>query len=438
MIERIFLLSIAVIVFVSFILLIFLITKNHDTNEKEVLEKLIEFEKYFSLFDKSMKDEFSRNRKEIADSLIAFQTALSMKFDLFSKNTGDSLTKNFAAFTQNFAAFTQTLSSMHADLTKQTTSALKNLQDGNEKKLEQMRLTVDEKLQSTLEKRLSVSFQIVTKQLEAVQKGLGEMQTLASDVGGLKRALTNVKTAGGIGEVQLESLLSEFLSPEQYVKNAHPNPHNEKKVVEFAVKIPSKIDDGTCVLLPIDSKYPATVWDKLSLAYESADKTEIEMQKAALVSDIKKMARDIKDKYIETPYTTDFAVLFLPFESLYSEVLRIPGLFQEIQSNCKTVILGPTTLTAFLHSLQMGFRTLAIEKETSKVWDLLGSVKSEFGKFGDVLAQTKKKLQEASNSIEKAETRTRVIERKLSKVELLPDESDERTVHERTDLFLDV
>lgn len=416
--DKIFLIAIAVFVFISFILLIFLATKNRDANEKQVMEKLLDMEKYFSLFDKSMKDEFSRNRKEVSDSLISFQTAISTKLDSLAKNTGDSLTKNFASFTQ-------VLQTMHAELTKQTMLALKNLQDGNEKKLEQMRLTVDEKLQSTLEKRLATSFQIVTKQLEAVQKGLGEMQTLANDVGGLKRALTNVKTAGGMGEVQLESLLSEFLSSEQYVKNAHPNPHNEKKVVEFAVKIPSKIDDNTFVLLPIDSKYPATVWDKLSLAYENVDKAEIEAQKKALITDIKKMARDIKEKYIETPYTTDFAILFLPFESLYSEVLREPGLFQEIQDVYKITILGPTTITAFLHSLQMGFRTLAIEKETSKVWNLLGTVKSEFGKFGEVLAKTKKKLQEASNSIDAAEQRTRVIHNKLSKVDSLPSTSEE-------------
>ena len=297
------------------------------------------------------------------------------------------------------------------------------MQDSNEKKLDQMRETVDEKLQSTLEKRLTGSFEIVTKQLEAVQKGLGEMQTLANDVGGLKRALTNVKSAGGMGEVQLESLLSQILSPEQYEKNAHPNPKDTKKVVEFAVKIPSKTSDGAFVLLPVDSKYPAAVWDKLTKAYEDADKTEIEIQKKALVADIKKMAKDIKEKYIEVPYTTDFGLMFLPFEGLFAEVMRIPGLFQFIQDEYKVTISGPTTLNAFLNSLQMGFRTLAIQKETSKVWELLGSVKSEFGKFGDVLAATKKKLESATNEIETAERRSRQIEKKLTKVEVLPGSS---------------
>ena len=251
------------------------------------------------------------------------------------------------------------------------------------------------------------------------------MQNLASDVGGLKRALTNVKTAGGIGEVQLEALLSQILSTEQFVKNAHPNPNNSKKVVEFAVKIPSKTADDEYVLLPIDSKYPATVWDNLTNAYEEADKEQIEAQKKALVTDIKKMAKDIKEKYIEVPYNTDFGLMFLPFEGLFAEVMRVPGLFQLIQEEYKVTIAGPTTLGAFLNSLQMGFRTLAIQKETSKVWDLLGSVKSEFGKFGDVLAATKKKLEAASNEIGKAEVRSRAIEKKLKNVQELNEPSSD-------------
>ena len=258
-----------------------------------------------------------------------------------------------------------------------------------------------------------------------MQKGLGEMQTLANDVGGLKRALTNVKSAGGMGEVQLEALLNDVLSPEQFEKNAHPNPNNSRGVVEFAVKLPSKESAREFIYLPIDSKYPAAVWDKLTLAYEAGDKAEIDAQKKDLVRDIKNFAKDIKEKYIQEPYTTNFGVMFLPFEGLYSEVTRIPGLFQEIQDDFKVTITGPTTLNAFLNSLQMGFRTLAIQKETSRVWELLGSVKTEFGKFGDVLSATKKKLESATSEIERAETRTRVIERKLAKVETLPDAKDD-------------
>lgn len=370
----------------------------------------------------SLKDEFARNRKETLDmttatrkenteTLMKFQDSINGKFDNLTKNTQETMTNNLTKFME-------TLSHRLDALTKTTADSMKSIQDSNEKKLEQMRVTVDEKLQSTLEKRLTGSFEIVTKQLEAVQKGLGEMQNLANDVGGLKRALTNVKTAGGMGEVQLEALLSQMLSPEQFVKNAHPNPTNTKKVVEFAVKIPSKTSEDQFVLLPIDSKYPSAVWDKLSLAYENADKDEIEAQKKALVIDIKKMAKDIKEKYIEVPYTTDFGLMFLPFEGLFAEVMRIPGLFQQIQDDYKVTIAGPTTLGAFLNSLQMGFRTLAIQKETSKVWDLLGSVKSEFGRFGEVLAATKKRLEAASKEIGNAETRSRAIERKLKNVDV--------------------
>jgi len=398
--------------------------------------------------ERNMRDEFERNRKESSQSLSAFrkensetlmsfQNSINGKLDTLTHNTQDSITGSLTKFmgtlSSRFDSLTKAMQETlnHQQLTVQT--SLKNMQDSNEKKLEEMRVTVDEKLQSTLEKRLTSSFGIVTKQLEAVQKGLGEMQNLASDVGGLKRALTNVKTAGGLGEIQLEALLRQMLSPEQFIKNAHPNPSNEKKVVEFAVKIPSKTSDGEYVLLPIDSKYPSAVWDKLSLAYDNADKDEIEIHKKALISDIKKMAKDIKEKYIEVPYTTDFGLMFLPFEGLFAEVIRVPGLFQYIQNEYKVTITGPTTLGAFLNSLQMGFRTFAIQKETSRIWELLGSVKTEFGKFGDVLAATKKKLDAASKEISNAEVRSRAIEKKLKKVEALPSSSGK----DDDDLFLE-
>lgn len=436
----IFLSVIAILVMVSIVLSVILIRRSHNTDSGIISDKLAVYEQKLDSYEKNLKDEFGRNRKETLEStaatrkentenLVKFQDSINGKFDLLTKNTQEAMTNNLTKFMETLSlridALTKTTQDTlnHQQQTVQT--SLKTMQDSNEKKLEEMRVTVDEKLQSTLEKRLTGSFQVVQKQLEAVQKGLGEMQNLANDVGGLKRALTNVKTAGGMGEIQLEALLSQILSPEQFVKNAHPNPNNSKKVVEFAVKIPSKTADGEYVLLPIDSKYPAAVWDKLSLAYENADKDEIETQKKALVADIKKMSKDIKEKYIETPYTTDFGLLFLPFEGLFAEVMRIPGLFQQIQDDFKVTIAGPTTLGAFLNSLQMGFRTLAIQKETSKVWDLLGSVKSEFGKFGDVLAKTKKKLAEASNTIDAAEVRSRAIERHLSKVEALPESEAE-------------
>ncbi len=383
--------------------------KREDKGTDDVLaDKLVTYER-------NLKEEFAQNRRETAasmgqtrkettESLVAFQAAVGSKLDALTKASQDSFLKQL----------------------QMVQNSLKHIQESNEKKLEEMRITVDEKLQSTLEKRLTSSFELVTKQLEAVQKGLGEMQNLASDVGGLKRALTNVKTAGGMGEVQLEALLSQFLSPEQFEKNAHPNPANTRLVVEFAVKIPDKGNADDIIYLPVDSKYPAAVWDKLTKAYEDADKAEIEAQRKALRTDIRNMAKDIKEKYIEPPYTTDFALMFVPFEGLFAEILQIPGLFQEIQSEYKVTIAGPTSTTAFLNSLQMGFRTLAIQKQTSAIWDLLESVKNEFGKFGDVLAATKKKLESGIAEIEKAETRSRVIERQLKKMDKLPEPKQEK------------
>ncbi|MDE5579880.1 MAG: DNA recombination protein RmuC [Treponemataceae bacterium] len=436
----IFLSVITIFVLIGIVLSIVLIKRSRNTDSGIISDRLAVYEQKLDSYEKNLKDEFERNRKETLEStsatrkentenLMKFQDSINGKFDTLTKNTQESMTNSLTKFMETLSlrldALTKTTQDTLNHQQQIVQTSLKSMQDSNEKKLEEMRVTVDEKLQSTLEKRLTGSFQVVQKQLEAVQKGLGEMQNLASDVGGLKRALTNVKTAGGMGEVQLEALLAQMLSPEQFVKNAHPNPNNSKKIVEFAVKIPSKTADEEYVLLPIDSKYPAAVWDKLSLAYENADKDEIEIQKKALVADIKKMAKDIKEKYIEAPYTTDFGLLFLPFEGLFAEVMRIPGLFQQIQDDFKVTIAGPTTLGAFLNSLQMGFRTLAIQKETSKVWDLLGSVKTEFGKFGDVLAKTKKKLAEASNTIDAAEVRSRAIERHLSKVEMLPQNEAE-------------
>lgn len=365
------------------------------------------------------------SRKESNETIVKFQDSINSKFDTLTKNTQEAMTSNLTKFMSTLSERLDSLSKVtQENLTKQqetVQNSLKNIQDSNEKKLEQMRATVDEKLQSTLEKRLTSSFELVTKQLEAVQKGLGEMQNLASDVGGLKRALSNVKTAGGMGEVQLETILSDFLSVEQFEKNAHPNPSNPRKVVEFAVKIPSKNTEKEYIYLPIDSKYPATVWDNLTMAYEQGDKDQIDALRKQLETEIKKFAKDIKEKYIEVPYTTDFGILFVPYESLYAELNRIPGLVQKLQNELKVTIAGPSTLTALLNSLQMGFRTLAIQKETSKVWDLLGAIKTEFGKFGTVLQKTKEKLQSATSEIEKAETRSRQIERKLTKIDALPD-----------------
>ena len=424
------------LVIITIVLLIILLLKVKQNESSIINSKLLDYEKKLDNYEKNLKDEFERNRKENSESnresrkesnetIVKFQDSINSKFDTLTKNTQEAMTSNLTKFMSTLSERLDSLSKVTQDnLTKQqetVQNSLKNIQDSNEKKLEQMRATVDEKLQTTLEKRLTNSFELVTKQLEAVQKGLGEMQNLANDVGGLKRALTNVKTAGGMGEVQLETILNDFLSVEQFEKNAHPNPSNPRKVVEFAVKIPSKNTEREFIYLPLDSKYPATVWDNLTLAYEQGEKEQIEVLRKQLETEIKKFAKDIKEKYIEVPYTTDFGILFVPYESLYAELNRIPGLVQKLQNELKVTVASPSTLTALLNSLQMGFRTLAIQKETSKVWDLLGAVKTEFGKFGTVLQKTKEKLQSATSEIEKAETRSRQIERKLTKVEALPE-----------------
>ncbi|GAA4302845.1 DNA recombination protein RmuC [Compostibacter hankyongensis] len=294
------------------------------------------------------------------------------------------------------------------------------LQAGNEKKLDEMRATVDEKLQKTLESRLSESFKLVSERLEAVHKGLGDMQQLATGVGDLKRVLSNVKTRGILGEYQLETLLDQLLTREQYARNVKTK-ENSNALVEFAVKLPGRKDGEKGVWLPVDSKFPREDFELLQEAYDQGNPALIEEGRKNFVKGIKKCAADIAGKYLDPPNTTDFAILFLPFESLYAEVLRTPALFETIQREYRVVITGPTTLSALLNSLQMGFRTLAIEKRSGEVWQLLGAVKTEFGNFGGILEKTQKKLQEASNVIEQAGVRSRAIERKLKTVQELPE-----------------
>ncbi len=295
---------------------------------------------------------------------------------------------------------------------------LDRLQQDNSAKLEQMRQTVDEKLQSTLEKRLSESFKQVSERLELVHKGLGEMHTLAAGVGDLKRVLTNVKTRGVFGESQLAALLEQVMAPEQYEKNVATRPGSNARV-EFAIKLPGR-DGGGPVFLPIDAKFPQEDYQRLQAALESGDLLAAEVAGKGLEARVKLEARSIAEKYVEPPHTTDFAILYLPFEGLFAEVLRRPGLFDHIQRESRITVCGPTNLLAYLNSLQMGFRTLAIQQRSSEVWKVLGTVKSEFGKFAEVLANTKRQLQTVANTIDQAEVRTRQIERKLKDVEVLP------------------
>ncbi|TAN03766.1 MAG: DNA recombination protein RmuC [Rhodanobacteraceae bacterium] len=295
---------------------------------------------------------------------------------------------------------------------------LKNLQTDNAVQLEKMRATVDEKLQHTLNARLGESFGVIAKQLEAVQRGLGEMQSLATGVGDLKRVLSNVKTRGIFGETQLAALLAETLTPEQYATNVATVPGSNERV-EFAIRLPGTTGDAP-VWLPIDAKFPREDFERLMEAQEQADAAAEAVARQALARRIEAEAQDIRDKYVAPPHTTDFAILFLATESLYAEVLRQAGLFERIQQQYRVTLAGPTTLSALLNSLRMGFRTLAIEKRSSEVWQLLAAVKAEFGKFGAVLEKTRKQLDAARNTIDSAGVRTRAIERKLRGVEELP------------------
>ena len=295
------------------------------------------------------------------------------------------------------------------------------LQAGNEQKLEQMRATVDEKLHATLEQRLGESFKQVADRLEQVHRGLGEMQTLARDVGSLSRVLNNVKTRGTLGEVQLAGLLEQVLTPEQYSRNVETIPGSNARV-DFAVRLPGRREDGAPMWLPIDCKFPREDYERLLEAHDLADREGVEAAAKAIETRLRQEARSIREKYIATPHTTDFGILFVPTEGLYAEALRRPGLVEALQREYRITLAGPTTLLATLTSLQMGFRTLALEKRSAEVWEVLGAVKTEFAKFGDVLAKTKKKLDEASKTIDAAEVRTRAMARSLRGVEALPDE----------------
>jgi len=302
------------------------------------------------------------------------------------------------------------------------------IQQDNAAKLEQMRATVDEKLQSTLETRLGESFKLVSERLEAVQRGLGEMQSLASGVGDLKRVLSNVKTRGILGEMQLGALLDQLLTPEQYAANIATVPGSDERV-EFAIRLPGGDRDDQ-VWLPIDAKFPREDYERLLDAQQAADAEAVERAASALERRVRDEAKTIRAKYIAPPATTDFAILFLPTEGLYAEIIRRPGLFDSLQREQRVTVAGPTTLSALLNSLQMGFRTLAIQKRSSEVWQLLGAVKNEFGKFGDVLKIVRKKLDEAGKHIDATAVRTRAIERKLRDVESLPGEQAQQLLGE--------
>ncbi len=322
--------------------------------------------------------------------------------------------------------FGDTLGERFAEIRQTVEARLESLQKDNAEKLEKMRATVDEKLHETLEKRLGESFKQVADRLEQVHKGLGEMQSLAVGVGDLKRVLTNVKSRGTWGEVQLGALLEQTLTREQYDTNVATKPGSRDRV-EYAIRLPGR-DGGAPVWLPVDSKFPVEDYERLVLAADRADPQAVEEAARALEMRLRNEARAIRDKYVDPPATTDFAILFLPTEGLFAEALRRPGLTDALQREFRVTLAGPTTLSAMLNSLQMGFRTLAIEKRSSEVWTVLGAVKTEFGRFGEVLAATKRQLQTVTNSIDAAETRTRVMEKRLKGVEALPEPEAQRLI----------
>ena len=341
-------------------------------------------------------------------------SGLQERLEAFGDTQERRLMRVTAAVEEKLGQNEQRIEKMRDTLEK----SVSRMQEDNAKKLDEMRKTVDEKLQSTLEERLSRSFSLVNERLEQVYKGLGEMQTLASGVGDLKKVLTNVKTRGVWGEMQLGTLLSQVLSPSQYDENAEVVPHSGQRV-EFAVKLPGRGQEP--VYLPIDSKFPVEDYERLLAAWESGDAAQVSAASSALESALKTEAKRIASKYIAPPHTTDFAIMFLPIEGLYAEALRIRGLTEELQEKHRIVLAGPTTLNALLTSLQVGFRTLAIEKRTDEVWKLLSAVKTEFVQFGKLLDNTQKKIQAAATSMEDAARKTRTIERKLRRVEGLDE-----------------
>ena len=345
----------------------------------------MELAKRLETIDRSLRDEFSRNREEAGAA---------------AKNQREEL----ASSLEGVRAIVDV--------------RLRQLQDDNATQIDKMRATVDEKLQGTLEKRLGESFKLVSDRLEQVHQGLGAMRQLASDVGGLQRVLTNVKTRGGWSEWQLGVLLDEMLTPEQFSKNMKMRDDTDERV-EFAIKLPGD-ENGAPVWLPIDAKFPMEHYDRLAAAQEKGDSSAVETAIKTLETQLKRCARDICEKYINPPKTTDFALLFLPSEGLYAEAIRRVGLVQNVQRDCRVTFVGPTTLGALLNSLQMGFRTLAIQKRSSEVWNLLSAVKTEFGKFGESLSAVKDKIDQASRKMEDVDVRSRAITKKLRDVEELP------------------
>ena len=425
-----------VLLFVNILLLIVIILllmfKRVKTEISPILSdiatSIIKFDALQEKTNIDIKDELQRNRNEYNRNAKTNREENEKSFKSFQENFSENIKQLNITLRQNFSDFSKKQTEINnlsteniKDIRNVVEKQLKSLQEENSKKLEEFRATVDEKLQKTLNARLSQSFETVGKQLQAVQEGLGEMKNLASDVGGLKKVLSNVKMRGGIGEIQLSMLLEQILAPDQYDSNVKTKKYSSE-TVEFAIKLPGKDDDGGIVWLPIDAKFPKDIYEQLIDAYETSDQEKIVLCQKNLESTIKKMANDISSKYLDPPNTTDFGIMFLPFESIYAEIVRNSALLEELQRKYKIIVTGPTTLAAILNSLQMGFKTLAIQKRSSEVWKVLGAVKTEFGKFSGLMEKAQQNIQTGLNQLDDViGKRTRAIERKLKNVESISD-----------------
>ena len=428
--ELFILISCVLLLILNIILIGLHVRSRKDNTARDVSRSISNLEKVIrdeSRYNRENDENRSRkDREELASTLNHFRTEHRETLKNITNQT------NFAiqAFQKSFAESMELFNRLQREKFGELSLRQQELLQNTEKKLEEMRTMVDEKLQKTLHERIGQSFELVSKQLANVQKGLGEMQTLAQDVGGLKRVLSNVKIRGTIGEVQLSMLLEQILAPDQYDTNVKTKPGSDK-LVEFAVKLPGQAEDDQSVYLPIDAKFPKDVYEQLLDAYESGDLQRVGTTSRMLEQTIRGMAKDIRDKYLAPPYTTDFGIMFLPFESIYGEVTRRAALLEQLQQEYHVIVTGPTTLAAILNSLQMGFRTLAIQKRSSEVWRILGGVKAEFEKFGGLLEKAQKNLQTANNQLEEVMgKRTRAIQRQLRSIEALPTKEGPNTLLE--------
>ena len=423
--ELFILISCVLLLILNIILIGLHVRSRKDNTARDVSRSISDLEKVIrdeSRYNRENDENRSRkDREELASTLNHFRTEHRETLKNITTQTNSAIQAFQKSFAESMELFNRLQREKFGELSLRQQELLQN----TEKKLEEMRATVDEKLQKTLHERIGQSFELVSKQLENVQKGLGEMQTLAQDVGGLKRVLSNVKIRGTIGEVQLSMLLEQILAPDQYDANVKTKPGSDK-LVEFAVKLPGRAEGDESVYLPIDAKFPKDVYEQLLDAYESGDLQRVETTSRVLEQTIRGMAKDIRDKYLAPPHTTDFGIMFLPFESIYGEVTRRAALLEQLQQEYHVIVTGPTTLAAILNSLQMGFRTLAIQKRSSEVWRILGAVKADFEKFGGLLEKAQKNLQTANNQLEEVMgKRTRAIQRQLRSVEALPAKEEQ-------------